>query len=118
MNNNSDIHLHTGDSFEDGYRPGIIRIRGKRDGIALVSIYMEPEHLQALRDVCNQQLDQINRILPSNAPAEELAAPWIEPPPSPDATPAAPVEGEKVIVLDDNEEHPICCSCMTCQPPF
>ncbi len=127
MNNNNDIHLHMGDTFEDGHKPGIIRLKDENGSFATVNLYMEPHHLEQLRDTCQRQLDVINRVLPSNAPAEVLAAPYLSPPltpplegqsfemdlpdPLPDPLPrvevieshAAPVEEEKVIVLDESD---------------
>lgn len=121
MNNNNDIHLHAGDTFQDGHKPGIIRLKGKNEGIASVNLYMEPEHLEQLRDTCQRQIDAIRRatlaesirtsesqwiqgraddrkpadFLGLNAPAEELAAAYIH-------GPEGPVEGVEVL-LDRTE---------------
>lgn len=110
MYNDNSIHLRAGDVFEGGHKPGIIRIRADKHGIACVSLFMEPEHLEQLRDECQRQIWELEKQsaeaarLPSNAPAAELAAQVgaLEPTAAPplDGQPAHD-HGEQVIALDE-----------------
>ncbi len=87
-----DLHLTKDDVIEEGHRPGIIRFAGATVyfGAALYEeTCKDVTQMQRLREIVQAHIDAIlaekiqvgQESLPANAPAEELAAPWI--PPSP-----------------------------------
>ncbi len=79
------LFIDSDQPFAEGYKLGSMVVH---DACLHFMADNPVPQLEQLRDECQRQIDALNRVLPSNASAEELAAPYLMP------SAAPPLEGQ------------------------